>query len=76
MTESLLEIPEVCRRLSLSRATIYQRIAAGAFPRPIKVGRKSLWVESEVQAAIAELVATAPRMGRCAGRKRTVLAAA
>ncbi|WP_419609479.1 helix-turn-helix transcriptional regulator [Thiolapillus sp.] len=31
-----------------SRTTMYKKIKAGEFPQPIKIGKKSLWVESEI----------------------------
>ncbi|WP_419609473.1 helix-turn-helix transcriptional regulator [Thiolapillus sp.] len=32
-----------------SRTTMYKKIKAGEFPQPIKIGKKSLWVESEIK---------------------------
>jgi prophage regulatory protein len=40
---------EVERVTGLTRATIYRQIAAGAFPKPIKIGKKaSGWLEAEI----------------------------
>jgi prophage regulatory protein len=51
MAYVLLRLPEVKRRVSLSRSEIYRRIAAGDFPQPVKLGeRASAWPESEVSA--------------------------
>lgn len=53
----LIQRPEVERRTGLARTTIYDLIRAGRFPRPTKVGRASLWVESEVEAWVLDRVA-------------------
>ena len=37
-----------------SRTTMYKKIKAGEFPQPIKIGKKSLWVESEINNWIKE----------------------
>jgi prophage regulatory protein len=57
---------EVERITSLPRSTIYERMAAGAFPRPVRIGQKTVgWLESEIQAWIAQRIAardgTAPQ---------------
>lgn len=41
--------------LPVSRATFYSLIAKGVMPRPIKVGRASLWRRSEINTAIEAL---------------------
>lgn len=48
----ILRLPEVCQVVGLSASNVYTRIRAGKFPRPIKLGKASGWVESEVQAWI------------------------
>ena len=49
--ERALRLPEVVRRVGMSRAWIYDEIKAGRFPRPVKIGvRASAWLESEVTA--------------------------
>jgi prophage regulatory protein len=50
--DRLLRLPELKARTGLSRATVYEVIARGDFPAPIKVGRISAWPESEVRAWI------------------------
>lgn len=55
---SLLRLPSVKKRTGLSRSEIYRRIAAGDFPKPIKLGeRASAWAEHEVTAWIAARIA-------------------
>ncbi len=42
----------------LRRSTLYAYIAAGTFPRPVKLGERSVgWVEAEVEEWIAQAVA-------------------
>ncbi|MDR2450842.1 MAG: AlpA family transcriptional regulator [Candidatus Accumulibacter sp.] len=49
----ILRRNEVEARTGLARSTIYARIAADAFPRPVPLGRKAVgWIESEIQAWI------------------------
>ena len=56
--ENLLRLKEVCRRTGKSRSDVYRHIAAGRFPAPVKLGvRASAWVESEINAWIAERIA-------------------
>ena len=50
--ERLLKLPEVESLVSLKKSKIYALIQLGAFPEPIKVGRSSSWLESEVQSWI------------------------
>ena len=48
---TFLRLPEVKRRVGVSTPTIYRWVAAGVFPRPIRVGdNTSAWIESEVAA--------------------------
>jgi len=55
--ERLIALPEVKQRTSLGKTTIYERIAAGTFPRPVKLGeRRVAWLESEVEAWIRERI--------------------
>lgn len=43
-------------RVGLHPATIYAEIKAGRFPKPVKFGRSSRWVEAEVEKWIAARV--------------------
>jgi prophage regulatory protein len=55
---TLERLQQVRTRTGLSRSEIYRRIAAGDFPRPIKLGeRASAWAEHEVTAWIAARIA-------------------
>lgn len=45
----LLRLPEVMRRVGLSRSVIYERIRRGAFPKPVNLGGHAVgWLESEI----------------------------
>jgi prophage regulatory protein len=50
----LIKLPEVCRQAGFGKSTIYELIAAGAFPAPTKLGRYSRWSQLEVQEWIEE----------------------
>ena len=55
----VLRLPEVMRRTSLRRSSIYNRIAAGEFPRGFSLGGSARgWLESEVDEWIAARAAT------------------
>lgn len=47
---TILRLPAVKARTGLSRSTIYARIRAGSFPRPVKLGgpRAVGWVASDI----------------------------
>lgn len=52
-----LRIGDVMTRTALSRPYLYRMVQHGRFPRPLKVGAASAWLESEVTAWMAERVA-------------------
>lgn len=62
-TERLLNLEEVTRLTALSRATIYRAIAGGAFPPPVKIGRTSRWLASELRNFLAGLSASRDEVG-------------
>ena len=48
-TQGLLRLPAVTRLTTLSRSHVYAKIAAGEFPRPLKLGaRASAWRCSDI----------------------------
>ncbi len=52
---ALLRLPEVLRRIPVSRPTWYRGVAEGRFPKPIKLSeRVSAWRESDIDALIAK----------------------
>jgi prophage regulatory protein len=45
----LLSKRAVLKQIPISGATLARRIAAGAFPRPVRIGKRRVaWVQSEV----------------------------
>lgn len=44
----LLRITAVIERAGLKRTAIYGRIKSGDFPKPIKIGSASRWIEHEI----------------------------
>jgi prophage regulatory protein len=46
--DRLLKLRHVLEVTALSRATLYRMMEQGAFPRPVKFGRASRWVASEI----------------------------
>ena len=64
-TLSLERLPQVRARTGLSRSEIYRRIAAGDFPKPIRIGeRASAWVGHEVSDWIASRIAARDLKGQ------------
>ena len=61
--ERLVRLPEVMSLTGKGRTQLYEEIKDKTFPAPLKDGRCSLWVLSEIQGWIAIRVATAPRKG-------------
>ena len=55
MTDKLLGRRDVEEKTSLRHSKIYAMVAAGAFPRPVKIGGASRWRESEIDVWIAGL---------------------
>jgi prophage regulatory protein len=55
-----LRLKEVTARVGLRVTSIYRYIALGAFPKPRKFGRSSLWVTTEVNDWIAQRMAGMP----------------
>lgn len=55
----LLSIGEVQQRVSMGRSTIYARIKAGRFPRPVSVSPGMVrWRDADIDAWIASLPTT------------------
>jgi prophage regulatory protein len=53
----ILRLPEVVKRTGLPRASIYQQMAQGSFPKPIALSLRSRgWIESEVKDWIDERI--------------------
>ena len=50
-----LRIKQLEDKLGLKRSTIYNFIKEGKLPHPMKFGRASVWLESEIDSAIVIL---------------------
>jgi prophage regulatory protein len=51
MAERILRLQEVKARTTLGRSTIYDAIARGDFPQPMKLGLRAVgWIEAEIDA--------------------------
>jgi prophage regulatory protein len=59
MTFEIVRLPELIKRIGLSRSSIYARINADpTFPRPLSLGGRSVgWVSGEVDAWLAHQAA-------------------
>ena len=55
-----LRIEKLTEKLSIKRNTVYKFMLDGILPRPIKLGKVSLWIEEEVDEAMAELAKKRP----------------
>ena len=65
--ERLLSVQGVAEQVGLSKSEIYDRVAERTFPAPIKLAPKATrWLQSEVQAWIAQQVATCRQARRSA----------
>ncbi|SDD72482.1 helix-turn-helix transcriptional regulator [Rhodospira trueperi] len=65
-SSALLRRPAVKAKTGLSTSSIYAKMARDEFPKPIRLGPKSVaWIEDEVDAWIAARVA-ASRQGEAA----------
>lgn len=57
--QKIVRLPEVIERTSLSRSTIYEMMAEGRFPRPVKLNRRSNgWIEAEINAWLDSRIVT------------------
>lgn len=50
MTQKLLALPEVIKKTTLSKPTIYRGIKAGTFPKPVRISvRRVGWLDTTIQ---------------------------
>lgn len=60
MSERLLTIHDIAGpRIPRGKSAIYDDIAKGKFPKPIKYGGKNVWPESQIDAHIRGIIAAA-----------------
>ena len=56
-TNTLIKLPAVKERTTLSTSEIYRRIEAGTFPAQVRLGAKAVaWLEHEIDTWISEAV--------------------
>lgn len=65
MSEKIIRLPKVKEMVGLGTTAIYDKMKKGEFPKQIKLGRLSGWVESEIQAWITQRI-TASRLEQAA----------
>ncbi|CAN7394553.1 AlpA family phage regulatory protein [Pseudoxanthomonas sp. LjRoot143] len=51
-SDRLLDFDQLSDKVGMKRTAIYAAISAGTFPAPVKIGKLSRWVETEVDAWI------------------------
>lgn len=56
LTNKIIRLPQVRGMVGLGTTAIYDKMKKNDFPKQIKIGRLSGWVESEVQAWINERI--------------------
>jgi prophage regulatory protein len=60
MADKFLRLPQVMERVPYSRASIYQKISQGEFPKPIPLGARAVaWLESDIDQWISATVQSA-----------------
>ncbi len=53
----LIRLPALQERVGMGRTAVYELIKAGKFPRPVKVGAASAWIDVEITRWIEQLAA-------------------
>ena len=57
MNERFLRLCHVRERVPVCKSTLYELVAKGEFPAPLKIGRTSVWLASAVESWIASQAA-------------------
>lgn len=61
----LIRLPEVMKRVGLSRSAVYKRMGEGRFPHSRSLGPKcAVWVEAEIDAWISAVSTCVERSSR------------
>jgi prophage regulatory protein len=60
MKDQLMKVDRVAEIVALSKSRIYELVHENKFPRPIKMGRSSLWKMTTIQKWIAGLEGDRP----------------
>jgi prophage regulatory protein len=56
-----LRLKDLIEHTGMSKSYLYQKIASGEFPPPVKLGRSSVWILDEVEQVMALWVARTSR---------------
>lgn len=51
-----LNINSVKKKIDRSKAFIYKEMDRGNFPKPLKMGRSVVWIESEIDAWLQQFI--------------------
>lgn len=55
MSLRILRLPDIKQLTGLSRSTIYNYVAAGEFPKPVRLGPRAVgWLEAEIALWLAQ----------------------
>lgn len=61
MTTQILRLPAVLDRIGLSRSTVYDMMARGTFPRPVRLSARAVgWRETGIEGWLAARSETVP----------------
>ncbi|MCJ8005744.1 AlpA family transcriptional regulator [Staphylococcus aureus] len=63
----LLRRAEVLARVGIAKSTLYLRISAGTFPKPVHLGSSVRWVESEIDSWIQDQMERRDQTGETGG---------
>ena len=56
-TARLIRLPAVQQRVGMGRTAVYEMIKAGRFPKPVKLGSASAWIDVEITQWMEQLAA-------------------
>ncbi|ECH9836841.1 helix-turn-helix transcriptional regulator [Morganella sp. B601] len=56
LEDQFVDMAFITRLLSVSDKWIYRLIKDGVFPKPIKLGRSSRWLQSEIESWLQERI--------------------
>ncbi|HEL5053049.1 TPA: AlpA family transcriptional regulator [Stenotrophomonas maltophilia] len=63
----LLRRADVLARVGIAKSTMYLRISAGTFPKPVHLGSSVRWVESEIDSWIQDQMKQRDQPGEIGG---------
>lgn len=63
----LLRRADVLARVGIAKSTLYLRISAGTFPKPVHLGSSVRWVESEIDSWIQDQMEQRGQTGETGG---------